>query len=450
MESQKAAQAQQEAEQKLVEISQRVEVGLNEAGADLEALLAEVRQMTLSDERVNLESRIGHALRARGLKAWITAHEENLDDLTAALITEKKGQIEALPAEFQGTLLPLLTSLETRLHDLEMKGQVEKAREFIIKTIQLIASTHDPDSLDKAELTRIKQSLGEWPEVSRQPLEAKIAELETELKLAESVRGLNHWVNAPVPRSLEELKSKQDEINLLPSVTMRASLLAALGKLQSAAQMRLDQGKSAQIELALLKLDEQQRAGTLKANAAAEQLRMLSDDLNANMTDVSLRSALNARLQAESQRYQQILVAEIVSQDIEKLGSRPSSKEVSALRYRIDQITDKKLADALMKKLPVVAATPITPAAKARPAEDSKPSGKKEPTYQPAISSWSGTYKDGNRSVTVSGGSVTVIMRMSNGTKVTSHGRLSSSGSKTASYSATNPLGETISGSISR
>lgn len=455
MESRKAELLLQEERQKVALFSQRVEDAIKSSSSDLDALLQELRQMKISDERVSLETRIGHTVAARSLKAWITEHENKADELTTALILEKQRQVESLPAEFQNQLKPLMADLETRMKDFEMKGQMETARQFVINSIQLISSSNDPDGLDKVELARIKKTLGEWPEPSRKPLESKIAELETAVKLAESIRELNRWMDAPVERSLTELKSKEEEINTLPSASQRAGLLSALGKLQVATQMRMDQKKAAEIDAALKKLDEQQRAGAITAMVALSQLEKFGKDLQANLKDAGLSAALNAKLQAESQKYQQLQIADVITQDIQKLGSKPSTKDVSALRKRIEQLTDKALVASLTGKLPAVSSNYGTSAPVKSPTSISK-TGTKETTDIPQkvtskpSSNWSGTYRDGNRTVTVSGSSVTVLLRMPNGNKISCSGRLTSSSASSASYTATNPLGETVSGSISR
>jgi serine/threonine protein kinase len=455
MESRKAELLQQEERQKLALISQRVEDAIKSSSSDLNALLQEVRQMRITDERVSLETRIAHAVTARSLAAWITEHEQKADELTSALILEKQRQVDSLPVEFQSKPKTLMAALQNQVKDFEMKGQLETAREFVIKSIQLISSSNDPDAFDKAELARIKKTVGEWPEPSRLPLESKIAELETVVKLAESIRELNRWMDAPVERSLTELKSKEDEINTLPSASQRAGLLSALGKLQVATQMRMDQQKAAEIEAALKKLDEQQRAGALTATAALSQLEGLGKDLQSNLKDAGQSAALNAKLQAESQRYQQLQIADAITQDIQKLGSKPSSKDVSALRKRIEQLTDKKLVASLTGKLPAVASNSGT-STPVKPPTSMTRTGTKETTDIPPpvtpkpSNSWSGTFRDGNRTVTVSGGSVTVLLRMPNGNKISCRGRLTSTGASSATYTATNPLGETVSGSISR
>jgi hypothetical protein len=455
MESRKAELLQQEERQKLALISQRVEDAIKSSSSDLNALLQEVRQMRITYERVSLETRIGHAVTARSLAAWITEHEQKADELTSALILEKQRQVDSLPVEFQSKPKTLMAALQNQVKDFEMKGQLETAREFVIKSIQLISSSNDPDAFDKAELARIKKTVGEWPEPSRLPLESKIAELETVVKLAESIRELNRWMDAPVERSLTELKSKEDEINTLPSASQRAGLLSALGKLQVATQMRMDQQKAAEIEAALKKLDEQQRAGALTATAALSQLEGLGKDLQSNLKDAGQSAALNAKLQAESQRYQQLQIADAITQDIQKLGSKPSSKDVSALRKRIEQLTDKKLVASLTGKLPAVASNSGT-STPVKPPTSMTRTGTKETTDIPPpvtpkpSNSWSGTFRDGNRTVTVSGGSVTVLLRMPNGNKISCRGRLTSTGASSATYTATNPLGETVSGSISR
>lgn len=455
MQSRQAELLKQEEMQKMTLFSQRVEEAVKNSSADLDALLQEVRQMRISDERVSLEDRITHAVTARSLKAWIAEHEQKTNELTSALILEKQRQVDALPDEFRSQLKSLMAALETRMKDVEMKGQIETARQFVIKSIQQISSSNDPDSFDKAELARIKQTAQGWPESSRLPLESKIAELETAVKLAESIRELNRWIDAPVERNLTELKSKEDEINTLPSASQRAMLLSSLGKLQAAAQMRMDQQKATEIEAALKKLDEQQRAGALTATVALSQLQGLGKDLQANLKDAGLSAALNTKLQTESQRYQQLQIADAITQDIQKLGSKPSAKDVSALRKRIEQLTDKKLVATLSGKLPAVASnsgisTPV------KPPTSTSTTGTQKTTYTPPplppkpSNSWSGTFRDGNRTVTVSGGSVTVLLRMPNGNKISCRGRLTSTGASSATYTATNPLGETVSGSISR